>query len=355
MTPNAITPAARGTDTGARRTARKSKGPDPAGSSRGSGAAVRSQTRSAGHRGAARKPLVPRRFSGPAGGVTRSASVAAPSRPARRPGRRTATKTAHRPLLAPAKAFVGSLPDHPLLDRIVRGRAWIPILGILLAGIVAMQVEVLKLSASMGRAIERATALQSRNEQLRASVASLSDARRIEQLAANMGMVMPGPEAIGFLHAPSGATLRQAIANIHQPDPAGFDGVAAGDRHADGRRRGRGYGVHARGAGDRHGEHGERSRHGRPRPRPGEHRDAPPPQPGPPGSHHAAGIAGRRVRVDRRLAGSPWPPSTAGSAGSSSRSSGCSAMASRPSDRPGRDAMAGSLQRAAASQQITAT
>lgn len=223
MTPNAITPAARGTDTGARRTARKSKGPDPAGSSRGSGAAVRSQTRSAGHRGAARKPLVPRRFSGPAGGVTRSASVAAPSRPARRPGRRTATKTAHRPLLAPAKAFVGSLPDHPLLDRIVRGRAWIPILGILLAGIVAMQVEVLKLSASTGRAIERATALQSRNEQLRASVASLSDAGRIEQLAANMGMVMAGPEAIGFLHAPSGATLRQAIANIHQPDPAGFE------------------------------------------------------------------------------------------------------------------------------------
>ncbi len=42
----------------------------------------------------------------------------------------------------------------------------------LLAGIVAMQVEVLKLSANMGRSIERGTALQSRNEQLRASVAA---------------------------------------------------------------------------------------------------------------------------------------------------------------------------------------
>ena len=63
-----------------------------------------------------------------------------------------------------------------------------------------MQVEVLKLSAGVGRSIERSTALQSRNEQLRASVAALSDDQRIERLAASMGMVMPAPEAVNFLN-----------------------------------------------------------------------------------------------------------------------------------------------------------
>ena len=67
---------------------------------------------------------------------------------------------------------------------------WIPLLGVLLAGIVAAQVEILKLGATMGRALEQTTTLTDRNEQLRGSVAALADDQRIEQLAANMGMVL---------------------------------------------------------------------------------------------------------------------------------------------------------------------
>ncbi len=111
-------------------------------------------------------------------------------------------------LLARAQAFLVSLPDRPLLDRVVRGRAWIPILGVLLAGIVAMQVEVLKLNASMGRSLERGTALASRNQQLRASVSALSDDARIERLAAQQGMVMPAPEAVTFLNSADGRRRR---------------------------------------------------------------------------------------------------------------------------------------------------
>jgi hypothetical protein len=165
-----------------------------------------------------RKPAIPRRVSGPAGGIVAPRPATEP----RRPARRTRTPAAPRSLPSRALALVTALPDHPLLDRIVRGRAWIPILGILLAGIVAMQVEVLKLSADTGRSIERGTALMSRNEQLRASVAALSDAGRIERLAAGMGMVMPDPTTIDFLRARPGITLRRAEHNIHQPDPAGF-------------------------------------------------------------------------------------------------------------------------------------
>jgi len=119
------------------------------------------------------------------------------------------------------------LPDHQLLDRIVRGRAWIPLLGVMLAGIVAMQVEVLKLGASIGRSVQRSTALSSRNELLRASVASLSDDARLERLAAGMGMVMPAPEQVAFLSARPGGDVGRAVANIHPPDAAAFLSVSS--------------------------------------------------------------------------------------------------------------------------------
>jgi hypothetical protein len=113
------------------------------------------------------------------------------------------------------------MPDHPLLDRAVRGRVWIALMGILLAGIVAMQVEVLKLGASIGRSIEQGSSLQSRNELLRASVSGLSDDQRIMRLAAAQGMVMPPPAGVGFLSAGAGH-MQQALANIHQPNPTAF-------------------------------------------------------------------------------------------------------------------------------------
>jgi hypothetical protein len=119
-------------------------------------------------------------------------------------------------------AFVVSLPDHPWLDRLVRGRAWIPVLGVLLAGIVATQVEILKLGASMGRAIEQTTTLTSQNEQLRGSVAMLGDDQRIERLASAMGMVLPPPGAVGYLPAGPGSDVGRALSNLHSPDPSAF-------------------------------------------------------------------------------------------------------------------------------------
>jgi cell division protein FtsL len=107
---------------------------------------------------------------------------------------------------------------------VVRGRAWIAVLFVMLAGIVAMQVEVLKLNRTMGRAIEQATALQSRNELLRASVASLADDQRIERLAAAQGMVMPAPEDIGFLSA-SPANAGRAANRIRTPDSGVFQSL----------------------------------------------------------------------------------------------------------------------------------
>jgi cell division protein FtsL len=116
-----------------------------------------------------------------------------------------------------ALGFVRRLPDHSLTDRLVRGRAWIPVLGVLLVGIVAMQVSLLQLNASMGRAIEQGTVLQTKNGQLRAQVASLGAVSRIEGIAAGMGMVMATPSQMTFLSRHGGGIRGKAIANMTAP------------------------------------------------------------------------------------------------------------------------------------------
>jgi hypothetical protein len=228
MTPLAITPAGRGARTKAPN-GRVGAARDPTGQGGGrkapSGRGSTAQARTAGHRSKLHRetaPNAPRRVSGPLSGLSRGQPVprSSPRRGAARPN--PAQAPAGRGFVAGAVAFARALPDHSLLDRLIRGRAWIPILGVLLAGIVAMQVEVLKLGTSMGRSLERTTALQSRNELLQANVASLADDQRIERLAAGMGMVMPDPDAVNFLAAGPVGNLEQVIASIHQPDASAF-------------------------------------------------------------------------------------------------------------------------------------
>jgi hypothetical protein len=226
MTPSALTPAARGST--------KKSRPD---------AQTRpSSARGAGHRSTVRRSVTPaaaRRVSGPSGGVAAASAAAVsggviavpaptrtrPANPARspRPARPRSTRraAAKAPWRLRASAYLRALPDHALLDRIIRGRVWIPLLGVLLAGIVAMQVEVLKLNAGIGRSLERGSALQGQNELLRANVARLSDEQRIERMAAQMGMVMPAPTQLRFVRGGKSGVER-ALNSIHAPNGTNF-------------------------------------------------------------------------------------------------------------------------------------
>lgn len=163
-----------------------------------------SARRAAPRRAAASR--APRRLSGPVGG--RAAARPVPQR--------TPTVGAR------ALALVRSLPNHSLIDRLVRGRAWIPVLGVLLAGIVAMQVEILKLGTSLGRSLSQTTTLQSQNESLQAQVATLANDQRIQRLGSAMGLVMPSPGLLTFVPSRPQGKLGKAIANIHSPDPGNF-------------------------------------------------------------------------------------------------------------------------------------
>lgn len=164
-------------------------------------------------------PRSSRRVSGP---VSRAAMAAPATVPAWRPG-----AVPKRLVIEPSRVGeralerLRALPDSRWLDRLVRGRAWIPVLGVMLVGIVFMQVEVLKLGAGIGRSIQQTEALQSRNELLREQVTTLADDQRIERLAAGQGMVMPAPGDIGFLSA-RGVDPRRAVGSVRAPNPSGF-------------------------------------------------------------------------------------------------------------------------------------
>src|SRR5215217_1883699 len=84
-----------------------------------------------------------------------------------------------------------ALPEHRVVDRLLRGRVWIWVIGLMLGGIVAMQVSLLKLNAGISHSVEQAGALERVNADLETEVARLSAGERIQETAAAEGMVAP--------------------------------------------------------------------------------------------------------------------------------------------------------------------
>jgi hypothetical protein len=105
-----------------------------------------------------------------------------------------------------------SLPDSRLLDRLMRGRAWIGLLGVLLIGLVALNVSLLKLNAQAGQNAEKAKALRIQNTQLRAKVSRLASAKRLERAGRELGLGMPVAGRVRYLVAHPGDGARAAHA-----------------------------------------------------------------------------------------------------------------------------------------------
>jgi hypothetical protein len=139
--------------------------------------------------------------------------VAAPARaPQRaRPNpkpRRAATQPRLALVVGRTAATVRDLPDSGLIVRMTRGRAWIAVLGVLLVGIVALNVVTLSFAASQGKIDEQITALENENSALGSRVSRLDATKRIRYEAAANGYAMaagvdphvitPGPEDVSI-------------------------------------------------------------------------------------------------------------------------------------------------------------
>jgi cell division protein FtsL len=96
---------------------------------------------------------------------------------------------------------IRALPETRFVDGLLRGRAWIWLIGVLLGGIVAMQVSLLKLNAGISRAVTTAGTLERQNADLEAQIARLSSSERIRATALEEGMVIPSAGEVEFLRA----------------------------------------------------------------------------------------------------------------------------------------------------------
>jgi hypothetical protein len=113
-------------------------------------------------------------------------------------------------------AAVHAVAEHRFLDRIIRGRAWIAVVGVGLIGIVFMQVSMLRMNAGIGRAVEQASTLERQNAALQASISQLSSGDRIATVAGKLGFVLPPGGSVRFLDA-RGVSFRKAVAGIAPP------------------------------------------------------------------------------------------------------------------------------------------
>jgi hypothetical protein len=157
-----------------------------------------------------RKPTQrpPRRISGP----TR------PSRPKRDPHASATAAAARPPLAMRLGARAMRVGDARVLDRLVRGRAWIGLMAIGLMGIVFMQVSLLKLNAGISRAVTAADTFDRQNSSLREDISNLDSGERIQTVAAKLGMVAPAAGDVHYLDG-RGADAARAAASIKPPKP----------------------------------------------------------------------------------------------------------------------------------------
>ncbi len=138
----------------------------------------------------------------------RAVAAPAPARkaPARAP-RRAKPKTKRAvggqliPLAGRTAVAVGQIPDSGLVVRLTRGRAWIALLGALLAGIVALNVVTLSFAASSGRIDAQITVLDQENSILGGRDARLYGTGAMRNAAGALGLAMPSSDEIHFTDA----------------------------------------------------------------------------------------------------------------------------------------------------------
>jgi hypothetical protein len=124
----------------------------------------------------------------------------APPRPRRAPDRRRPAGQLI-PLATGAATAVRNLPDSGLMVRLTRGRAWIAVLGVLLAGIVTLNVITLSLAAHAGHVEQNAQALDQENSLLRSRDAERSGAARVRHDAAALGLSAAPAGEVDYVRA----------------------------------------------------------------------------------------------------------------------------------------------------------
>src|SRR4051812_31231062 len=153
-----------------------------------------------------------------------AATVHAPARtrPTRRPApARRRSGAVARPA---TRVAVPRFDFVAILDRLLRGPAYIAVVGILLAGIVFFNVDVLELNHGIARTDTRAGQLKRQNAALTLELAKLGSSERIQRMALEQGLVLPQPGDVRYLRADRQDAAR-ALRVMTAPDSSGAAAV----------------------------------------------------------------------------------------------------------------------------------
>jgi cell division protein FtsL len=182
----------------------------------------------------------------PRGGVARSTATRAKgpaatarSTPARHAGRRRTAaprRAANRRMSGPAGGAVAlPLPIRVLnapfaraarrrtrgvLDALLAGRGWIALVFVLLAGIVFFNVDLLQMNREIAQNAEKISTLKREIARNRLDVARLASSERIQESAAELGLVLPAPGEVRYLTARPDRDAKQAAKRITAPNTA---------------------------------------------------------------------------------------------------------------------------------------
>lgn len=107
-----------------------------------------------------------------------------------------------------------------VLDALLTGRACIAVVGLLLAGIVFFNVDLLQMNREITQMADRAAQLKRENARLRLDVARLASSERIQETAAALGLVLPAPGEVRYLESRPLRDAKKASKRISAPDPS---------------------------------------------------------------------------------------------------------------------------------------
>ena len=88
-----------------------------------------------------------------------------------------------------------------VLDALLSGRGWIALVFVLLVGIVFFNVDLLQMNREIARDADRISALKRENARLRSTRPRLGSSERIQESAAQLGLVLPAAGEVRYLKA----------------------------------------------------------------------------------------------------------------------------------------------------------
>jgi hypothetical protein len=115
------------------------------------------------------------------------------------------------------------LPDKRVVDRLLRGRLCIWVIGVMLGGIVAMQVSLLRMNAGISRAVSTASVLEQQNADLEAENSRLTTGDKVRTFALDNGMIDPDAGNATFLTARPGTDAALAVKRMAPPSDTAIE------------------------------------------------------------------------------------------------------------------------------------